>query len=183
MATTDDYPHWGRYQAGVPGGGEIRAENHGADATNTPKEIPSEDVAQGWRNKARGSESDAMGSDPSQYEMQTSMTQRHKVRAGSQISGTASTFDAPIESRTAGQKIKWWSGEKRHEDMLPKSQDQLVRPWWNRTAGTGYQEWLEPNALYRTTPGIRVPPGDPYMGPNLPESTDTHGFMPEDVTY
>lgn len=180
--SAQDFPSWGNYPNGVPSGTAIRAENKGADITVTSKQVPDEDVAQGWTNKLSGAVEDARTADDSQLYMQTSMTQRDKTRAGSQISGTASTYDSPIASRITGQRIKNWSTGDRLQQMFPFQQDMIIRPFWDRNAGTGYREWLYSNAMYQSEPLYRQSPPDPYQGATVP-SADEYGYSPEDVMY
>lgn len=180
----DDFPAWGPRRAGLPGGTRIRSKIVGAVLTNAAKGMPNEDVAQGWVNKAVGDVEDSTVSDPSQYEMQTSMTQRDKVREGSQVQpGRESEYMAPIGSRrdTWGQRLKPWSGGERHYDMTPRVQDQIIRPWWSRNAGTGYVEWGTVNDMYVSDPKQRVSPPDPYQGSDIPVSDETAGWSQEDV--
>lgn len=198
MSMPEDYPSWGPVNTlngssvelpkGIPGGTVIRAQEKGAVASVTANVLPDEDVAQGWRNKQHGNVEDSTVSDPSQYEMQTSMTQRDKVRAGSQISGTASEYSAPIASRRVGQKLKFWSGEQRHYDMAPKAQEQMIRPFWLRTMGTGDPALMQANELYVSEPYQRTPPGDPDQGDILPlsespDGTTSYGFTSEDEVW
>lgn len=178
----DDFPPWGNYPNGVPGGTVIRSENVGATLSNTPKQIPNETVSEGWLNKPVGSVEDSRVSDESQLYIQTSMTQRDKTRAGSQISGTASQHDAPIKSRIPGQRLKVYSGQERHADMTPKAQDLIIRPFWNRSAGTGYRQWMYPNEMAVTDPLYRVAPADPYQGADSPSGNE-YGYVPEDLGY
>lgn len=196
----ENYPSWGpvsylndsgvELPRGIPGGTVIRSEEKGAIASSNPNQVPDETVNQGWINKDSGPVADAVVSDPSQYEMQTSMTQRDKVRAGSQSSGTASEYEAPIKSRITGQKIKWWTpaGEPRHYDMAPKAQEQMIRPFWLRTAGTGDPSLMQANEFYVSTPYQRTPPLDPDQGEVLPltqepDGTTNYGFTSEDSVY
>jgi hypothetical protein len=133
-----------------------------------------------------GAVNDAGISDPSQYVMQTSMTQRDKVRAGSQRgSGSASEYDAAIASRITGMKTKTLDAEpSRHFDMVPKAQDLIIRPWWVRTAGTGYRTDMLRNELYVSQPRSRVAPDNPYVGTETPPAVmDTYGYVPEDSTW
>ena len=180
-----NYPAWGPYQGGMPGGQAIRAENNGADIANAYKQKPSETVNEGWLNKQVTTVNDAVTSDPSQYEMQTSMTQRDKVRAGSQMpSGRANEYDAPIASRQGPQKLKVYSGGERHYDMTPRAQDDIIRPWWMRTAGTGNTEWMLANEAYVSQSYDRVTPSDPAVGPETPASdAGDYGYVSEDYTY
>lgn len=186
-AVTEDYPSWGPGREGVPKGTVIRSVEHGAIAANTPTQIPNEDVAQGWLNKVNGriAEPGEGISDPNQYTMQTSMQQLNRTRVGSQRGGgSASPYDQPITTRVVGQKLKYWSGMRRHYDMAPKIQDVIVRPFWLRNAGTGYTEWLDANSMYVSEPLNRTAPADPYQGPPTPTPQDqSYGYTGEDVTY
>lgn len=175
---TASWPVWGPYQNGQPGGTHLRTLEHGAVANITGKQIQERDAAAGFQAKDTSYVEDATTSDPSQYEMQTSMTQRDKVRSGSQIAGTASDQDAPIASRITPMRLPKYSGEYRHEDMLPKSQDNILRPFWLRTAGTGYREWMQANEVTGTTPMQRTPPPDPYQGSDTGAG---YGFTSEDA--
>lgn len=181
--TGTEWPQWGPVQEGLPGGAIARSFDHGADASNTPKSTPEESVLQGWVNKDDSSwEEDAQPSDPSQYEMQTSMVQRNKVRAGSQISGTDSDYSAPVQSRVRAMKAKTFVGRDsaRHSDMTPKSQDYILRPFWMRTAGVGYVDWMKTNAMYSSDPLTRVAPPDPHQGPEIGADV-SRGWTDEDV--
>lgn len=181
---TADWPHWGT--GIIPGGSVIRSQEHGAIAGNTPDVIPAETATQGWQNKQTGIVEDSTTSDPSQYEMRTSMTQRDKVRSGSQRgAGSDSDYDAPIKSRITGQKLKFWSGEDRHTDMAPKAQEQMIRPFWSRTGGTGYSENMSPNEMYQSTPLQRVSPPDAYQGLDTPvvNAGASYGYTDEDSTW
>lgn len=183
-----DFPVWGPYEGGIPGGALIRDDDIGATNSNTPKETPDEDVAQGWLNKPHGNPGDSRPSDNSQLIMQTSQVQRYQVRAGSQVpSGRANEFDAPISSRVVGKKIKFWSGGQRHYDMEPRAQDPIVRKWWARNAGTGLVSNLQTNDAYESVPRVRAVPPDPYQGipvgvpPTAQTESTGFGYQGEDV--
>jgi hypothetical protein len=172
------YPGMGN-EPGPPGGMAIRSEEHG-DVVGIAAKLgdKEETVGEGWVNKFAGGVADSTVADPAQYEMQTSMTQRDKVRAGSQRgAGSASEYDAPIGSwrPTWGMRIKPWSGGRRHWDMTPRRQDQMVRPFWYRTAGTGYREWMAANEAfnYQHDPLQRQPVPDPYAGERTPGNVYT----------
>jgi hypothetical protein len=189
---SDGWPSAGPYRAGVPGGGEIRSFDHGAEVSNTPKQQPYETVTEGWENKQRADvEDEAKASDPSQYEMQTSMTQRNKVRSGSQRGGgSASEYSADVPSRLAPQKMKIWSGLLRHYDMEPRQQDLIIRPWWTRSAFVGPTGalWNENNEMYVSEPIQRTLPPDPDLGPASvssvpPVDYNMYGYQGEDVLY
>jgi hypothetical protein len=123
-----------------------------------------------------------------QYERQTSMQQRYAVR-NNNLAVKRGT-DEPrtdIGSRTAGQKLKTYSGEipgsNRHYDMFPYQADQIPRPFHYRTAGTGYQQWMEANQWWQVQPVRRTPPPDPSMG--IPETGEDQnfGYTAEDNFY
>lgn len=191
VATAESWPEWGPYEGGAPGGQGIRSENRGADLTSIAKGSPqSENPPPGMQPKRKNGVNTSTVSNPSQYEMQTSMTQLEKVREGSQTAGRASEYNAPIASRIPGMKIPLnGDSPERHADMQPKTQDLIIRPFWNRTAGTGPVPWMRANALYESTPMQRTPPDNPYQGSLVPgdvyqaESQNVYGYQDEDVIY
>lgn len=183
QATLEGYPSYGPYKGGSTGGTAIRAVEHGAHATVHQKVNPEDNPAMGWLNKEHSFVNDSDQSDPSQLFMQTSMSQRDQTRAGSQSSGTASEYDAPIRQTISAMSAYTFSGESRHVDMLPKSQDLIIKPFWLRTAGTGNPALMEPNAMYVTTPMQRTPPGDPFQGQDVSMDTSSGGYSYEDVTW
>jgi len=198
-ATGDDFPGWNndskKWDGGSrptgPGGRFIRALRRGSDMIVSARVLPNEDVAQGWENKAKGNPSDSRPADDSQVFMQTSMTQRYKVREGSQRAGSQSEYAAPIESRVIGKKVKTYSAQwsSRHWDMLPYEQEDYLRPFLSRQAGTGYREWAAVNEMYVSPALQREPAPDPELGP-IPgiaqgdgydySLTPTYGYSYED---
>jgi len=184
-STHTPYPSYGNYPAGVPGGTAIRSEDHGAQANWTAKQQQYENAAAGWINKETSEVSDAVVSDPSQYEMQTSMTQRDKVRSGSQAaSGRESEYDAPIASRIPGMVEKKWSNDDhRRYDMTPKAQDIIVRPWYMRTAGTGRAYDMRVNEVVLNEPKNRRPPDNASVGNPVGVDADyaNYGYTAEDI--
>jgi len=173
--TPGDFPEPGYHVSGIPGGNSYRAKNHGGRVTDKAKlGYKNETVSEGWENKVVGILENADVSSIAQYERQTSMQQRDAVRAGSQNpnTGTASEYSAPIGSEriTRHQRIKPWSGGQRHYDMFPFQADQLVRPFLNRQAGTGYAEWMAANEAwnYQVPPMQRQPVPDPHAGVEIP---------------
>jgi len=165
--TNNDYPSWGGSRKSKPGGSFIRAIRRGAGLITSARVLPGEDVAQGWTNKNKGIAADSRPADDSQVFMQTSMIQRYKVRAGSQREGSQSTFTAPIESRVTGQKLKTYTSDEssRHWDMQPYEQEDYIRRFLSRQAGTGYREWNLPNEMYVSPAIQREPAPDPQLGP------------------
>jgi hypothetical protein len=146
-----------------------------------------ETVSEGWENKPVGPVENAKVSDVTQYEMQTSMTQRDKVREGSQMQmSRASEYMAPIASArpTWGQRVKTWSTGRRTWDMLPRAQDQMVRAFNYRNAGTGIPEWLAANEAfnYQLQPLQRQPVPDPNAGVQVPQSGNVYQEESSDVS-
>lgn len=181
-STSSGFPSWGGSRKPGPAGRFIRAiRRGGTEAITAARVLPNEDVAQGWTNKTHGIAADSRPSDDSQIFMQTSMTQRYQTRAGSQRSGSQSTFSAPIESRVVGQKVKNWTREDspRHWDMLPYEQQDFLRPFLSRQAGTGYREWMYSNDMYVSPVIQREPPSDPELGP-VAGGVEDYGYSNED---
>lgn len=181
------WPSWGPYSDGVPGGTNIRDQNHGADVTKNMKVNPNETVTEGWRNKERlDQEFAADGSDVAQVFRQTSYLQRMLAREGSQRGEGSQSVQEPahaISSRTAPPKVKPWSGEERHYDMTPRVADEIVKPWWSRGAGTAPPVLLEPNQQLPIDPLVRNPPPDPYQGGDVQATADNpsgYGYSGED---
>lgn len=180
-APSRGWPQWGPRKNGMPAGSYVRSLDHGSELSSAAKLTPSEGPAAGSLNKAYGTVEDAETSDPSQYEMQTSMTQRDKVRAGSQTQ-RASEYSAPIKSRIPGQRARYWPGGDRHYDMQPKAQETMQRPFWMRQGATGNPQWMLTNELYVSEPLTRQAIDNPYQGPTA--GTDTNqstGFTDEDM--
>jgi len=190
--TDNNFPQWydGSHPT-QPGGTVIRAIRRGAKMIQKARVLPNEDVAQGWQNKAHGKAADSRSSDDSQIFVQTSDVQRYKTRSGSQRSASQSTFTAPVESRVTGQKLKTYtaSDSARHWDMLPYEQQDFVRPFLSRQAGTGYPQWQLVNEMYVSPAIQREPPADPQLGnvagvTGVSDGTDTnYGYTSEDLYY
>lgn len=179
---TDGFPQYGNYQGGIPGGTEVRTRKHGSDDMQTPNQIPTKSVSEGWLNKPVSEVEDAVTADMSQLLMQTSMVQRDKTREGSQRGeGSQSEYDAPIHSRIVGQRLKVYSGGRRHEDMQPKTQTQRIRGWWNRAAGTGDPRMMEVNSQQQRAAIAREVPSDPYVMPPAVADSANYGYQEEDV--
>jgi len=164
----------------------FRGEHEGAHRYDQKfaDSLPSETVSEGWRNKPKGAKAVAEPSDPSQYEMQTSMRQRDETRVND--ASVARATDAPrasIMSRIVGQKLKIYSGERRHYDMTPRTQTPYVRPFSYRTAGTGLRRRMLPNAMFDQYPIQRTPPPEPSTGPLEEDLGEDFGYTPEDVGY
>lgn len=165
-------------------GSAIRMQRKGSQVTTASKTgAAMPDAQQGYEGKAMsGIVEDAVVSDPSQYEMQTSMTQRDKVREGSQRGGgSASEFAAPIHSArpTWAQRLYKAAGGERHYDMFPRQQDPVIRGFRFRTAGVGpARNTTMPEGMFVNTPRQRIPAMLPDQGPDVTHSLT--GYMPED---
>jgi hypothetical protein len=152
--------------------------------------IPTETVSEGWVNKPAsgmdiGEVADAQPSDDSQIFVQTSMTQRYREQNNDRATerGTDASRTA-IKSRVVPMKVKEYSGEERHYDMFPRQIDDIPRPFWYRTAGTGPQEYLKVNHQYVIDPLQRTPPPDPSMGiPDTELGSGYYGYQTEDASY
>jgi len=186
--TGDAFPQWGGSHKTQPAGTRIRALDRGAEMLTSMRVLPNEDVAQGWLNKAQGKVADSRSADDSQVFVQTSDTQRYQTRAGSQSTGRASEYAAPIESRVVGQKLKQYTTEDsaRHWDMLPYEQQDYMRPFLSRQAGTGYPEWMAENEMYVSPAIQRAVPADPSLGSIAGQGVTTandYGYTDEELLY
>jgi hypothetical protein len=184
-----EQPPWG-----TPGLQTTALLRYGArdDDSEASEQIPTETVSEGWVNKpASGmkhgqSGDEVVTSDPSQYEVQTSMTQRHKTLNNDRalLRGTDDPRES-IASRITPMKLKLYSGQQRHYDMFPYQIEDKPRPFWYRTAGTGRQFEMAPNEMYVIEPIQRTPPPDPTLGPpeetlSDPNYTTAFGYTEED---
>lgn len=153
-------------------GRRIRSINNGAENTTMAKEVPSETVSEGWRNKSTDGVDVSLQPDPSQLVVQTSAVQLHKTRAGSQTpSGRANQYDAPITQTIIGKRVKPFSTGKRLYDMQPKEQTvNYIRPYWARTAGTGNVAWMAANEDWLNDPMTREIPAPADTGPSTPSN-------------
>jgi len=165
-AQTGMFPSWGNGKFPIPQGTTYRSYKIGsAWKEQIPQQQPYGSVSEGWLNKEHGEVNDAGISDPSQYEIQTSMRQRDLSKGND--SATMRGTDDPrhtIATRLTGIKVKEFSGGKRHEEMAPREQLERPRGWLHRTAGTGPYEGV--NDMYVSEPLMREIPKDAYQGPN-----------------
>lgn len=210
----DDRPHWNtpddeqrlRGSSGMPswgrGGSVFRAIRQGAAryrlfpqetglgghyapiTAEQPNSLPTETVSEGWINKTTSFVANAEPSDPSQYEVWTSMRQRFETR-NNRLAQLRATDDprSNIPSRVMAMVEKVYSTGERNYDMFPYQIDQIERPFRYRTAGTGPAEWMVANEYSALTPVQRTPPTDPAMG--VPEVSDStgYGYTGEDTMY
>lgn len=149
-------------------------------------QVPTETVNEGWLNKETGgSPPDAEPSDNTQIFVQTSMTQRYK-KLDNDRAQMRQTDDprTDIDSRVQSNIVKVYSGEDRHYDMFPRQLDDIPRPFYYRTAGTGPHPYLAPNAMRLVTPMQRTPPPDASGGiPDTQIYSDKYGYTSEDQGY
>lgn len=202
----DGWPDWGQttpetrgsadpatvYPVGSAGiiASHIRALRYGPRDVDSEvsNEVPTETVSEGWVNKpasgmGEGQSGDAViVSDPSQYEVQTSMTQRHKTLNNDRaVKRDADEPREPIDSRIAPMKLKLYSGEQRHIDMFPVQMDDIPRPFWYRRAAVGRDLEMLPNEMVVIQPLQRTPPPDPSLGPQeIDVPSDGYGYTSED---
>lgn len=144
---------------------------------------PTETVSEGWINKATSFTAYAEPSDPSQYEVQTSMRQRFGTRDNHRAQARCTDDPrAKIASRVEPMVEKVWSTGERTYDMFPFQIDQIERPFRFRTAGVGPAQWMETNEYNAMTPYQRIPPPDPAAG--VPEvGSELYGYTGEDTMY
>lgn len=182
---SDEHPP---YNASQSVNENFRSKHEGAHRVDPEQKeadvLPSETVTEGWRNKPKGDPANAKPSDPSQYEIQTSMRQREQTRVNDQAVARSTDYPrASIASRIIGQRLKVYSGQLRHYDMFPRQQSPMIRPFSYRTAGTGRGGDMLPNEMFTIDPVLRTPPPDPYMGEREDAISEGFGYTPEDVGY
>jgi hypothetical protein len=143
---------------------------------------PTETVSEGWINKGTSFVADSNPSADEQIFVQTSMRQRYGKRDNrrAQMRGTDDER-SQISSRVMAMVEKVYSEGERLYDMFPYQQDEIRRPFRNRTAGVGPAEWMLANEYGVITPVIRTPPPDPAMGVNEVQYPDEFGYTQEDV--
>lgn len=144
---------------------------------------PSETVSEGWLNKATGEVAESKPPDESQLTIQTSQTQRFRTRTNA--NAVLRATDAPrasIDSRVEGMIVKVYSTGERSYDMEPREQDDIPRPFYYRTAGTGDPTYMQPNEMWTVDPIQRTPPPDPSLGPDETDVSQ-YGYTPEDQFY
>jgi hypothetical protein len=190
----------GQTRSGVPGGTGIRTVSRGDIITSTAKEDYQEITSHTYRDaspdmymKTSEPAPEPPGiSDSSQYVVQTSMTQLHKGRNGSQVKGPgrASKYVGGIGPRAfPGMRRTPFSGGYRHSDMLPKEQTFIERIFFPRSAGTGIPSRMQANAQRPRVPYNRLPPEQPDIAdagqnPDLyVRGEHIYGYTPEDILW
>jgi hypothetical protein len=145
---------------------------------------PTETVSEGWINKGTSFVADANPSADEQIFVMTSMRQRYNERDNrrSQLRGTDDERST-IPSRVMAMIEKVYSTGERNYDMFPYQQDEIRRPFRNRTAGVGPAEWMQTNEYGLITPVIRTPPPDPAQGVPEVQYPDNYGYTAEDASY
>jgi hypothetical protein len=78
---------------------------------------------------------------------------------------------------------KVYSTGERLYDMFPYQQDEIRRPFRNRTAGVGPSEWMVTNEYQIRTPVMRTPPPDPAQGVPEVQYPNDYGYQAEDSMY
>jgi len=200
---TRDWPSWGPHGtdpdspwplAGYPGGDGMRAISEGAEIENAKAiAVPTRGWRGGWLNKAHGAVERAETSDPSQYEITTSMVQLDKTRVNDAavLRGTDDPR-APIPTRLTGQKEKVYAkssgmgGGPGTPDMAPLCQDLPYRPWFYRQAAvppppdTYYGTMSGNEPIERTLP---VDAGEYVTVQEAPPDDGTYGYTEGDYVY
>jgi hypothetical protein len=189
-----NWPSWGPHGADQldpdawqlpawPGGDNMRAVSEGAEVENARAiAVPAPGWRGGWMNKAHGAVEEAETSDPSQYEITTSMAQLHQTRVNdaATLRGTDDPR-SPIATRLTGQKQKVYAmssgmgGGPGTPDMAPLAQDLPYRPWFYRSAGLP----PPPDTMFGTmedrTPIERTLPSDAGEYITVQETPDGDG--------
>jgi hypothetical protein len=195
---TGDQTRWGEW------GGWFRARREGAQRyrTNYRQELkgqgdayqpisaepvnsyPTETVSEGWLNKETSFVADANPSADEQIFVQTSMRQRYGTRDNRRAMRRGTDEErATIGSRVMPMIEKVFSTGEREYDMFPYQQDEIRRPFSNRTAGLGPAEWMETNEYSVMTPVIRTPPPDPAQGQDEVSVATDYGYTAEDSMW
>jgi len=198
----EGWPSWGPHGAenqdfplgSWPAGENVRAYSDGAEVENSRAiAVPTPGWRGGWLNKAHGAVEEAETSDPSQYEVTTSLVQLHKTRAND-AAVLRGTDDArsPIATRLTGQKVRVFAmssgmgGGPGSPDMAVLDQDLPYRPWFFRSAGlppapdTFYGTMTAFEPIQRTLP---VDAGEYVTRSETPDEDGTYGYSGEDVLY
>jgi hypothetical protein len=181
-------PPWNRngnmMRALRAGSHRLRIYPNGPISAEPSDSNPTETVSEGWLNKVTSFVAYAKPSSTAQLEVQTSMRQRFGVRDNMRAQERCT--DDPrstINSRVEAMVEKVYSTGERTYDMFPYQQDQINRPFRNRTAGVGRADWMETNAFSPVQPWQRTPPPDPSMGVTEVPDAEAYGYTGEDTMY
>lgn len=166
------------------GARQYRLNPDGPITDQPSHQLPNETVTEGWENKVTSFVAYAHPSDPSQYEVQTSMRQRFGTRDNKRAVARGTDDDrSTIASRVVAMVRKQYSENERLYDMDPYQITDMPRPFRYRTAGTGRQDWMHANAVYPISPIQRVPPPDASVGVPEVDSSADYGYTGEDTMY
>lgn len=192
------WPSWGPSGAddtdfplpGYPGGADLRAEQHGSETERHRMiAVPTRGVSGGWLNKAHGQVNEARTSDPSQYEVTTSMRQLHGVLHNDRATARATDDPrSPIGTRLTGVKVKSYGkslgmgGGPGAPDMFPRQQDLPLRPWFYRQGGAPPAEAHTWNEVTYFDPIERTLPADAgqYVTTVEAASPEAYGYTGSD---
>lgn len=180
MPQSEGWPSWGPHGnndgdfplPSGPGGGVVRSHSSQLDLERQRAiAVPTPGVSGGWKNKLAGDELGSQTSSQKQYEIRTSMAQRHNKMLNERASRRGT--DEPrssIASRIVGPKIREFGkslamgGGPGTPDMRPRSQEIMYRPFYFRSAGVPPTEQHFMNTMEQRTPYQRQVPPDPYQG-------------------
>lgn len=196
------YHPWGISQRARTALHSLRAGAYDDDRW-VSNQIPTETVNEGWINKAASGMDEGtypddytQPPDDSQLWVQTSEVQRTKEMVNTRaIQRDTDDARTPIASRLAPMKLKVYSGQEpfvpnqsdtyRAYDMFPYQMDDVPRPFYYRTAGTGPQDYLTSNDQFNRQGLQRTPPPDPSMGTPDTQLSDNseYGYSQEDTGY
>lgn len=187
--STDDHPPWNASGAAKTRFRAIMGGAYSMWRGKLPRAdymIPSETVSEGWVNKPTGRPANAVTPDPSQLIVQTSPVQRYRARNNDHaVARATDAARSHINSRVSGQRTPRYSEGERLYDMFPKQQHPdspiMQRDFFYRTAGTGLQDQMQPNAMWEVNAIERTPPPDPYIGQQ--DTSYQYGYTPEDNFY
>lgn len=161
--TSRGFPAWGNGAYPIPQGTAMRGRKRGMNYREThPQEIPTGEAGEGWTNKLTTYVLDSRTSDPEQLYVQTSERQRDGIMDNTRA--TTRGTDAArseIATRLPGMRLKTYTNQQRLDDMTPYGQDQqYIRPFFSREAGTGPVQDMLVNDMYVSEPIARTIPAD-----------------------
>lgn len=178
--TADHFPGWGPHGSDTsdpdawplptyPGGEDIRATSYGAEhEALSSVASPSPGSLGGWESKDSGAVNDARTSDPSQYEINTSMNQlRREMTNDRAVARMTDDARASIQNRLTGVKLREFAksqgmgGGPGTPDMAPVTQDLPSRPFFYRSPGVPPDELHTWSEMSQFEPLARDVPPDP----------------------
>jgi hypothetical protein len=196
----EGWPSWGPHGTGgdqdfplqdYPGGENLRAYSDGSETeTSRAIAVPTPGWRGGWLNKAHGALEEAEPSDPSQYEINTSMNQLHRqLDNGRAVARGTDDPRSSISNRLTGMKVKGYAksfgmgGGPGTPDMRQQGQNLPYRPWFFRQGAmppppdTMYGTMTSFDPIERTLP---VDAGEYVVTQEAPQDDGTSGYSDGD---